>query len=43
VKALLDRHTYRTGAKITAEQLAAVRLKSHRFHPDWNYTLLPGT
>jgi hypothetical protein len=43
VKALLDRHKYRTGAKITAEQLAAVRLKSHRFHPDWNYTLLPGT
>jgi Rhodopirellula transposase DDE domain len=41
VKALLDRRTYQTGATITAEQFATIRLKSHSFHPAWNYTLLP--
>jgi hypothetical protein len=41
VKAVLDRRTYRTGASVTAEDLAALPLKSHTFHPDWNYTVLP--
>ena len=41
VKAMLDRRKYRTGATVTDEQLATVRLKSHTFQPDWNYTLLP--
>jgi hypothetical protein len=43
VKAVLDTRTYETGQTITAEALRAVRLKSHAFHPDWNYTLLPWT
>jgi DDE family transposase len=43
VKAVLDRHQYQTGAKVTTEDFATVRLKSHAFHPDWNYTLLPGS
>jgi hypothetical protein len=43
VTALLDRRTYRTGSTVTDDELAALRLKSHSFHPDWNYTLLPGS
>jgi hypothetical protein len=41
VKALLDRRHYRTGTTVTDAQFAALRLKTHSFHPDWNYTLLP--
>jgi hypothetical protein len=41
VKALLDRSNYETGESITDEQMKALRLQVHKFHPDWNYTLLP--
>jgi hypothetical protein len=26
---------------VTPEQFKALRLRSHAFHPDWNYTILP--
>ena len=26
---------------VTDKQLAAVNLKGHRFHPEWNYTISP--
>ena len=43
VKAVLDTRTYPTGQTVTDEQVEAVRLKPHAFHPDWNYTMLPQT
>lgn len=41
VKALLDTHEYEPGQKITDEEMRSLRLKPHRFHGDWNYTLQP--
>jgi hypothetical protein len=41
VKAVLDRRTYETGQKVSAEEMKALRLTGDRFHPDWNYTLSP--
>ena len=41
VKARLDRRNYETGESINDEQMKALRLQVHKFHPDWNYTLLP--
>lgn len=43
VKAVLDTHRYNLGATVTAQQLQGLRITGHRFHPDWNYTLLPGS
>ncbi len=41
VKARLDRRNYNTGESISDQQMKALRLQVHKFHPDWNYTLLP--
>jgi hypothetical protein len=41
VKAVLDDRAYETGQKISLDELRALRLQGHRFHPDWNYTLSP--
>ena len=41
VKALLDSRTYDTGVKITDDAMRDVRLRRHKLHPDWNYTLDP--
>jgi len=41
VRAQLDHGYYPTGIKVTDQQLAAVPLARHRFHGDWNYTILP--
>ena len=40
IKALLDRRDYETGESISDEQMKALHLQGHKFHPDWNYTLL---
>ena len=37
----LDRRKYRTGRKITKEEMQRVNLKRHHFHGDWNYTIRP--
>ena len=37
----LDENTYPTGIKVSAAELAAIRLKPDTFHGDWNYTILP--
>ncbi|MBV8314805.1 MAG: hypothetical protein JOZ53_07700, partial [Planctomycetaceae bacterium] len=31
----------RTGIKVSAEELAAVRLEKASFHGEWNYTIAP--
>ena len=41
VMADLDQGSYPTGVKVTNAQLAAVPLRPHDWHPDWNYTVLP--
>ena len=41
VKARLDRRNYDTGESISDQQMKTLRLQAHKFHPDWNYTLLP--
>jgi hypothetical protein len=37
----LDRRLYPVGRKVTAAELASVRLYPHRFHGDWNYAIRP--
>ena len=43
VRAQLDQGYYPTGIKVTDKQLAAVPLKRHDFHGEWNYTISPTT
>ena len=41
VKAALDTNQYETGVEISDEDMDRIRLKRHKVHPNWNYTLLP--
>jgi hypothetical protein len=41
INAELDENAYPTGLKVSAAELAAVRLKPDTFHGDWNYAILP--
>ena len=41
IRAELDPASYPTGTKISDDELASLNLKRHKFHGDWNYTLLP--
>ena len=41
VKALLDTNQYETGVETSDEEIDKLRLKRHKTHPNWNYTLLP--
>jgi len=41
VKAVLDENMYETGVKVTKAQLDGLRIRAHKTHPDWNYTLSP--
>jgi transposase len=41
VKALLDTKRYETGVKIPDERIEKERIRGHKFHPEWNYTMLP--
>src|SRR5680860_1466657 len=43
IRAELDTNEYPTHIKVNDEELAAVPLKRHRFHGDWNYTINPPT
>jgi hypothetical protein len=37
----LDQRPYPTGIEVTDAQPAAVRLRPHEWHPEWNYTMFP--
>jgi hypothetical protein len=37
----LDEHKYPKGVKISAASLAAINLRCHEFHGEWNYTIDP--
>jgi hypothetical protein len=41
IEAALDSNTYPLGIKVSDEELAAVRIRRHRFHGEWNYTIFP--
>jgi hypothetical protein len=41
VKAALDTNQYETAIKVTDAELAALKIKRHRFHGEWNYTIKP--
>ena len=43
VKAELDRNPYPTGTKISDAELAAVGVRNHHFHGEWNYDIRPQT
>ena len=43
VYAQLDQRPYPKKIVVTDEQLAAVQLHGHPFHPEWNYTIKPHT
>ena len=37
----LDETEYPKGINVSDDQLEAVNLQSHAFHPEWNYTISP--
>jgi len=37
----LDENEYQKGRKVTDDEMAAINIKGHKFHPDWNYTISP--
>ncbi len=41
IRAQLDERKYKTGVKVTDEELAGICLKPNRFHGEWNYTITP--
>jgi transposase len=41
VHAWLDEREYQKSRKITDSQLLDVRIQRHKFHGEWNYTILP--
>ena len=41
VHAELDPGRYPLGVKVSDEELAAVPLRRHQWHGEWNYTVLP--
>lgn len=41
IRAELDKHTYPLGTKVTAEEMAALRIAHGDFHGEWNYTIHP--
>jgi hypothetical protein len=41
VQAELDQASYPLGVKVSDRELAAVPLRRHNWHGEWNYTVLP--
>jgi hypothetical protein len=41
VRAEIDKGTYPQGRTVTDEEMAQIRLRPHRFHGEWNYTIRP--
>lgn len=41
VAAVLDENDYKTGIKISDEEMANINLIGDAFHPEWNYTIKP--
>jgi hypothetical protein len=41
VKCELDRNSYPSGVKVSAEEMRGIKLRKDKFHGEWNYTILP--
>jgi len=41
IKARVNKRKYKTGIKVTNEEMEGLNLKKHKFHGDWNYTIIP--
>jgi hypothetical protein len=41
VKAVLNSKTYETGETVTDEEIQMLRIRLHKTHPEWNYTIMP--
>lgn len=41
VSAVLDNNDYKKGIKISDKELSAVKIKPDKFHPEWNYRIMP--
>lgn len=41
IRAKLDRNAYPKGVKVDTDEMARVRIKSAKFHGEWNYTISP--
>jgi len=41
VRAELDPDSYPTGVEVSDAQIAALSLRRHAFHGEWNYDILP--
>jgi hypothetical protein len=41
VACVLDTNTYKTKVKVSDEEYAAINIKRHKFHGEWNYTISP--
>ena len=41
IQAALDAGQYPIGIKVSAGEMAAIRLERSAFHGEWNYTILP--
>jgi hypothetical protein len=37
----IDRSSYPKGVKVADDEMAALNIAHHSFHPDWNYTISP--
>jgi len=43
VRTEIDRRRYPSGVTVSDDEMARIRLRRHRFHGDWNYTIRPNT
>jgi len=41
VDCVIDKNKYERGIEITDEEYDAINIKSHKFHGEWNYTIVP--
>lgn len=41
VEARLDTNDYKTGVKVSKEEMDSLNIKNHARHPQWNYTIQP--
>lgn len=41
VNAILDKNNYKTGIKVTKQEMDSINLIADSFHPEWNYAIKP--
>jgi transposase len=41
VRCVIDDNIYEKGRKVSNEEMDAINIKPHKFHPEWNYTISP--